>query len=177
MRNGRWTSRAGFVPLTVHAATRWTLTDAASRYLVDVRIVDPTWAGVRGAMERIFDEVGLPDAIRSYNGSPFGSTGAGGLSALSVWCLKLGIEPPYIPPWSPQDNGRHERMHRTLKAETSKPAAATLAQQQRRFDRFRRHYNETRPHEALEQTPPAAHWRPPARALPARLEDPWYEAS
>src|SRR5215813_9323153 len=106
-----------------------TLTDAASRYLLDVRIVDPTWAGVRGAMERVFDEVGLPDAIRSDNGSPFGSTGAGGLSALSVWWLKLGIEPRYIPPSSPQDNGRHERMHRTLKAETSKPAAATPAEQ------------------------------------------------
>src|SRR5262249_17895215 len=87
-----------------------TLTDAASRYLLGVRIVDPTWAGVRGGMERIFAEVGLPDAIRSDNGSPFGSTGAGGLS-------KLGIEPRYIPPASPQDNGRHERVHRTLKAE------------------------------------------------------------
>jgi len=153
-----------------------TLTDAASRYLVDVRIVEPTWAGVRAAMERIFGTVGLPEAIRSDNGSPFGSTGAGGLSALSVWWLKLGIEPRYIPPSSPQDNGRHERMHRTLKAETSKPAAATPAEQQRRFDRFRQHYNEERPHEALEQTPPATHWQPPARALPARLVDPWYDA-
>jgi Integrase core domain len=142
-----------------------------------VRIVDPTWAGVRDAMERIFDEVGLPNAIRSDNGSPSGSTGAGGLSALSVWWLKLGIEPRYIPPSSPQDNGRHERMHRTLKAETSSPAAATPAEQQRRFDRFRRHYNEKRPHETLEQTPPAAHWWPPARTFPARLEDPWYDAN
>jgi transposase InsO family protein len=153
-----------------------TLTDAASRYLVEVRIVEPTWAGVRGAMERIFGTVGLPEAIRSDNGSPFGSTGAGGLSALSVWWLKLGIEPRYIPPSSPQDNGRHERMHRTLKAETSKPAAATPAEQQRRFDRFRRHFNEERPHEALEQTPPATHWQPPTRALPASLVDPWYDA-
>jgi Integrase core domain len=103
-----------------------TLTDAASRYLLDVHIVEPTWAGVRDAMERIFDEVGLPEAIRSDNRSPFGSTGAGGLSALSVWWLKLGIEPRYIPPSSPQDNGRHERMHRILKAQTPKPAAATF---------------------------------------------------
>ena len=73
-----------------------TLTDAASWYLVDVRIVDPTWTGVRAAMERIFGTVGLPEAIRSDNGSPFGSTGVGGLSALSVWWLKLGIEPRYI---------------------------------------------------------------------------------
>jgi transposase InsO family protein len=108
-----------------------TLTDAASRYLVDVRIVEPTLAGVRGAMERVFAEVGLPLGIRSDNGAPFGSTGAGGLSVLSVWWLKLGIEPRYIPPSSPQDNGRHERMHRTLKEQTSKPAAATPAEQQR----------------------------------------------
>lgn len=153
-----------------------TITDAASRYLVEVRIVEPTWAGVRGALERVFYDVGLPAAIRSDNGSPFGSTGAGGLSALSVWWLKLGIEPRYIPPSSPQDNGRHERMHRTLKAQTSKPAAATAAEQQRRFDCFRRHYNKERPHEALDQAPPATRWQPPARSLPARLEDPWYDA-
>jgi len=153
-----------------------TLKDAASRYLVEVRIVEPTLAGVRGAMERVFAAVGLPGAIRSDNGAPFGSTGAGGLSALSVWWLKLGIEPRYIPPSSPHDNGRHERMHRTLKEQTSKPAAATAAEQQRRFDRFRRHYNEERPHEALEQTPPATHWHPSARTLPTRLEDPWYDA-
>jgi hypothetical protein len=127
-------------------------------------------------MERVFEEVGLPGATRSDNGSPFGSTGAGGLSALSAWWLKLGIEPRYIPPSSPQDNGRHERMHRTLKAQTSAPAAATAAEQQQRFDRFRRHYNEERPHEALGQTAPATRWQPPARTLPARLQEAWYDA-
>lgn len=153
-----------------------TITDAASRYLIEVRIVDPTWAGVRCALERVFEHIGLPAAIRSDNGTPFGSSGAGGLSALSVWWLKLGIEPRYIPPSSPQDNGRHERMHRTLKAETAKPAAASIAEQQARFDRFRRHYNEERPHEALAQMPPASLWRTPIRALPLRLDDPWYDA-
>ena len=153
-----------------------TVTDQASRYLIEVRIVDPTWAGVRCALERVFGEIGLPLAIRSDNGSPFGSTGAGGLSSLSVWFLRLGIDPHYIPPSSPQDNGRHERMHRTLKAQTSKPAAATLGEQQVRFDAFRRHFNEERPHEALDQTPPASHWQPPGRALPERLDDPWYDA-
>ena len=153
-----------------------TLTDQASRYLIETRIVEPTRAGVRGALERVFTEIGLPQAIRSDNGAPFGSTGAGGLSALSVWWLKLGIEPRYIPPSSPQDNGRHERMHKTLKAETSAPAAATPAEQQARFERFRRHYNEQRPHEALDQTPPATRWQPPTRTLPPRLEDPWYDA-
>jgi transposase InsO family protein len=153
-----------------------TITDAASRYLIEVRIVDPNWAGVRGALERVFGDLGLPGAIRSDNGAPFGSTGAGGLSALSVWWLKLGIEPRYIPPASPQDNGRHERMHRTLKAETSKPPAQTAAEQQLRFDVFRRHFNEERPHEALGQTPPIKLWQSPSRAMPSRLDDPWYDA-
>jgi transposase InsO family protein len=153
-----------------------TVEDTASRYLVEVRIVEPTGAAVRAALERIFAEVGLPAAIRSDNGSPFGSTGAGGLSSLSVWWLKLGIEPRYIRPASPQDNGRHERMHRTLKDETARPPAATVAEQQVRFDAFRRHYNEERPHEALGQAPPAKHWCRPARQLPQRLEESWYDA-
>jgi transposase InsO family protein len=153
-----------------------TITDAASRYLIELRIVEPNYAGVRDVLERVFAEVGMPAAIRSDNGAPFGSTGAGGLSALSVWWLKLGIEPRYIPPASPQDNGRHERMHRTLKAQTSKPAAATASEQQARFDRFRWHYNEERPHEALGQVPPATQWQSPSRTLPARIDDPWYDA-
>ncbi len=153
-----------------------TITDAASRYLIEVRNTGPSYAGGRPVLERIFQEAGLPKAIRSDNGAPFGSCGAGGLSQLSVWWLKLGIEPRYIPPSSPQDNGRHERMHKTLKAQTSKPPAATAAEQQQRFDAFRRHYNEERPHEALEQTPPARHWHPSMRQPPGRLEDPWYDA-
>lgn len=153
-----------------------TISDSASRYLIEVKIVDPTWAGVRSALERVFSDVGLPSALRSDNGAPFGSTGAGGLSALSVWWLKLGIEPRYIPPSSPQDNGRHERMHRTLKAETSKPPATTLGEQQARFDAFRSIYNEERPHEALGQVPPARRWSPPPRTLPSRLDEAWYDA-
>ena len=153
-----------------------TLTDSASRYLLQIRIVEPTYAGVRCALERLFDAVGLPDAIRSDNGAPFGSTGAGGLSTLSVWWLRLGIEPRYIPPSSPQDNGRHERMHRTLKDETTRPPAATVAEQQARFDEFRLRYNAERPHEALGQTVPAAHWRPSDRPFTSSLDDPWYDA-
>jgi transposase InsO family protein len=153
-----------------------TVADTASRYLIEARIVEPTWAGVRLALERVFADVGLPEAIRSDNGSPFGSTGAGGLSSLSVWWLKLGIEPRYIPPSSPQDNGRHERMHRTLKADTARPPATTLREQQARFDAFRKYYNQERPHEALGQTPPVRYWRPSPRRLPRRLEDPWYDA-
>jgi len=153
-----------------------TITDAASRYLIEVRIVDPTSTGVKDALERVFKDIGLPRAIRSDNGVPFGSTGAGGLSSLSIWWLKLGIEPRYIPPSSPQDNGRHERMHRTLKAETSKPPAGTAAEQQRRFDAFRRHFNEERPHEALNQMTPVKLWRLPSRSMPSRLDNPWYDA-
>lgn len=153
-----------------------TLTDAASRYLVEVRIVEPTWFGVRRALTRVFSDIGLPGAIRSDNGSPFGSSGAGGLSMLAVWWLRLGIEPRYIPPSSPQHNGRHERMHRTMKAETSLPAAASATEQQRRFDDFRRHYNETRPHEAIAQVPPAECWQTPVRTLPKTLDEPWYDA-
>ena len=153
-----------------------TVTDTASRYLIATRIVAPTTHGVKRAFEEIFNIYGLPDTIRSDNGSPFGSTGAGGLSKLSVWFLKLGIEPRHIRPGSPQENGRHERMHRTLKAQTTAPAASNTAQQQARFDTFRRHYNRERPHEALGQTPPAAHWQPSLRALPTQLEEPWYDA-
>lgn len=153
-----------------------TVTDAASRYLLQVRVSDQTYADVRCILERLFNEVGLPDAIRSDNGTPFGSIGASGLSALSVWLLKLGVEPRYIPPSSPQHNGRHERMHRTLKKQTTCPPAATTAEQQARFDDFRQHYNEVRPHEALDQTPPARRWQPSTRRFPAKLADPWYDA-
>jgi transposase InsO family protein len=153
-----------------------TVSDTASRYLVAARITPPTHDGVKAAMERVFKEVGLPEAIRSDNGAPFGSIGGGGLSRLSVWFLKLGIEPRYIPPSSPQDNGRHERMHRTLKDETARPPAETWMQQQVRFNIFRREYNEERPHEALGQTTPASHWRPSLKFMPERIEEPWYDA-
>lgn len=153
-----------------------TVTDAHSRYLIQTKIVAQTIEGVRPVFERAFREHGLPRAMRCDNGSPFGSTGAGGLTRLSAWWLRLGVQPHFIRPASPQENGRHERMHRTLKRQTSSPPAANLAEQQARFDAFRAHYNQVRPHEALDQTPPAQHWRPSPRSLPERLEDPWYDA-
>lgn len=153
-----------------------TVEDTATRYLLETRIVEPTGANVADVLDRLFAEVGLPTAIRSDNGSPFGSTGAGGLSRLSVRWVKLGIEPHYIPPGAPQHNGGHERMHRTLKEATVQPPARSKKQQQARFDVFRRHYNEERPHAALNQTPPAKHWRPSIRRLPRRVEEPWYDA-
>jgi transposase InsO family protein len=123
-----------------------TLTDSHSRYLIEVRIVPPTIERSQPVFAAAFRRQGLPRAIRCDNGSPFGSTGAGGLTRLSAWWIKLGIEPHFIHPASPQENGRHERMHRTLKAQTSRPPAANAAEQQERFDTFRRHYNPASQH-------------------------------
>ncbi len=153
-----------------------TATDAFSRYLLACRAIPPDHDGCRIQFERLFREYGLPQVIRSDNGAPFASLGAGGLSRLSVWWVKLGIMPERISPGQPQQNGRHERMHKTLKAETASPPAATLAAQQRRFDRFRVEFNHQRPHEALGQTVPAAHYSPSQRPYPVRLEDPAYPA-
>jgi len=153
-----------------------TITDGHSRFLIDVRIVAPTIAGSQPVFAAAFRTHGLPRSMRCDNGAPFGSRGAGGLTRLSAWWLKLGIEPHFIHPASPQENGRHERMHRTLKAQTSHPMAANAAEQQARFDAFRRHYNEERPHEALGQRPPAELYAPSPRAMPDRVEEPWYDA-
>jgi len=153
-----------------------TVTDGYSRYLLEVRIAAPTIAGVRPVFERLFNDHGLPEAIRCDNGPPFGSDGAGGLTRLSAWWARLGVRPHFIRPSCPQDNGRHERMHRELKQQTSKPAAATLAEQQARFDAFRAHYNAERPHETLGQVVPASLWQASPRRMPDRLEEPWYDA-
>ena len=153
-----------------------TVTDNASRYLLGIQIVRPTHEEVKPSLAGLFEDCGLPLALRSDNGPPFGSVGAGGLSRLSVWLLKLGVEPRFGRPSSPQDNGRHERMHRTLKAQTTRPAAQTAGEQQERFDAFRHHFNEERPHEALNQTPPAKGWSPSARPMPTQIDDPWYDA-
>lgn len=152
-----------------------TVSDAFSRYLLCIKVVaTPGYADCRSALERVFREYGLPRAMRSDNGAPFASVGAAGLSRLSVWWAKLGIALERIAPGKPEQNGRHERMHRTLKAECASPPAATGAAQQQRFDQFRAEFNQQRPHEALGQTPPAQHYTAAARQYPARLEDPVY---
>jgi putative transposase len=153
-----------------------TITDGYSRFLIDVRIVPPRIETSQAVFARVFRRFGLPRAIRCDNGAPFGSNGAGGLTRLSAWWLKLDIEPHFIHPASPQENGRHERMHRTLKAQTSRPPATDARAQQIRFDAFRRHYNEQRPHEALGQRPPDEVYTPSQRAMPDRVEEPWYDA-
>jgi len=153
-----------------------TISDGYSRFLIEVRIVAPRIEASQMVFARAFRRYGLPRAIRSDNGPPFGSNGAGGLTRLSAWWLKLGIEPHFIRPASPQENGRHERMHRTLKAQTSRPPAADARAQQTRFDAFRRHYNEQRPHQALGQRPPHELYTPSPREMPDRVEEPWYDA-
>jgi putative transposase len=152
-----------------------TVSDAMSRFLVGCRICAPIGSAVDTEMDRLLKEYGLPDRFRMDNGSPWGSVGAGGLTVLSVKWLKLGIGLEFITPAKPQENGRHERMHGTLKADTLKPPAATPAEQQRRFDTFRGSYNEERPHEALGQATPASHYEPSGRAYPRRIEEPIYD--
>jgi putative transposase len=147
-----------------------TVVDGASRYLLTCHgLPSVETGGARTVFERLFCERGLPTRIRSDNGVPFATSALARLSALSVWWIKLGITPELIEPSSPQQNGRHERMHRTLKAEATRPPAATARAQQRRFDRFRAEYNEERPHEALGNATPAEHYAPSARPYPARL--------
>jgi len=154
-----------------------TIVDACSRFVVCCRIVRPHETGVRPWFERTFRTYGLPRAVRTDNGPPFVTTGAGQLSALAVWWLKLGIQVDRIAPGHPEQNGRHERFHLTLQQETTTPPATTPQQQQARFDRLRREFNAVRPHEALDQQPPARLFTRSPRPYPARLEDPWYDAT
>lgn len=155
----------------------FTLSDAHSRYLLRCQAVEKAdTAAVRSICEAAFREYGLPRAIRTDNGAPFSSAAIAGLSRLAVYWIKLGIVPERIAPGHPEQNGRHERMHRTLKDATARPAAANRRAQQRAFDRFRQEYNEQRPHEALAmQTPAAVHARSP-RAYPARVPEPEYDS-
>lgn len=153
-----------------------TVSDAWSRYLLDVQVVKPVSGAVQARMDRLFKEHGLPLAIRSDNGPPFASTGAGGLTRVSARWVKLGIGLDRIEPGKPQQNGRHERMHGTLKAEACSPPEVTPRLQQRRFEAFRHDYNHERPHESLGQTPPARHYAPSPRPFPSKLEDPVYAA-
>lgn len=147
-----------------------TVTDLHSRYVLGLdgqRSVASS--PVEAAFRRLFAAYGLPHVIRTDNGVPFGQPGAlGGLSPLAVWWIRLGIRPERIHPGQPQENGAHERMHRTLKAETMRPIAPTWDAQQQRFRSWQQLYNERRPHEALGQTPPARHYHPSPRRLPKR---------
>jgi transposase InsO family protein len=148
-----------------------TISDLASRYVLALEAL-PSTAGVgaQGPFHRAFARYGLPRVIRTDNGVPFGAPcSLGGLSALAVWWIRLGIRPERIAKGKPQQNGAHERMHKTLKAEATRPPEPTLARQQGRFDRWRRTFNDERPHESLANARPAERYTPSLRPLPRRL--------
>lgn len=153
----------------------FTLSDAYSRYLLRCDGLSRTReSDVQPLFDSAFREYGLPVALRTDNGPPFASVTVGGLSRLAIWFIKLGIRPERIDPGRPTQNGRHERIHRTLNEETAQPPGANMTIQRQRFDAFRRAYNCVRPHEALGQQPPADYFQPSPRRYPTRLQDPDY---
>ena len=152
-----------------------TISDGFSRYLLGCQALRrPLYRCAKDVFEAVFREYGLPQAIRTDNGPPFSSLALAGLSRLSVWWIRLGIRPERIMPGRPDQNGRHERMHSTLKAETAKPPRSSFGRQQRAFDHFRLEYNHERPHEALDQQVPASLYRPSLRSYPSYLPQPEY---
>lgn len=147
-----------------------TVTDGFSRYLIGCQsllttAVEPS----KAVFTRLFKEYGLPERIRTDNGVPFATNTLGRLSTLSAWWIRLGIYPELIEPGKPQQNGRHERMHRTLKAETTRPPAGDYRAQQKRFNRFQIEFNEERPHEALDMFTPADFYEFSAKEMPSKI--------
>ena len=151
-----------------------TVCDAYSRYFLGIEAYGhhPRTQHLQEAFTVIFREYGLPAAIRSDNGTPFATAGLAGLSQLSVWWVRLGIRLERIEPGQPQQNGRHERAHRTLKEQTARPPAANLIAQQQAFARFAREFNWERPHEALDQQTPSTFYEPSTRPFPERIPEP-----
>jgi transposase InsO family protein len=147
-----------------------TLRDGFSRFVLRCEALPaPTYDATRRQFERAFAAYGLPQRIRSDNGTPFAGSGLARLSRLNVWWMRLGIVPERIAVGHPEQNGSHEQFHRVLKAATTRPPAASARAQQRRFDTFCAEYNHERPHEALAQQTPAMVYRPSARAWASRL--------
>ena len=161
---------------------RWcyplTIVDAATRYLLAcVAQREPSTAGVVAVLRHCFRTFGLPDAMLSDNGPPFGAARAPrGFSRLSLWMRTLGIVPYFIVPGHPEHNARHERLHRTLKADATRPPATSLRRQQERFNHFRTEYNTLRPHAALGLQPPAAIYHGSSRPFVARPDPLTYPA-
>jgi transposase InsO family protein len=147
-----------------------TISDHCSRYLLCCRHLEKmSYDLTKKQFECTFREYGLPEVIRTDNGTPFASLGVGGLSRLSYWWIRLGIHPERIEPGHPEQNGRHERMHKTLKASTAKPPANNIRKQQKRFDAFRLEYNDHRGHEALQMHTPSECYSSSPRSYPSRL--------
>jgi putative transposase len=153
-----------------------TITDAHSRYLLRCQALPRTdTEHVWPVLDAAFREFGLPRYMRSDNGSPFASSGAGGLSRLSVKLIKAGVTPERIAPGKPQQNGRHERMHLTLLQEVADPPANSLREQLKRLRNFQRLYNEERPHQALDNATPADHYQASSRRFDGILREPDYD--
>jgi len=153
-----------------------TITDDSSRYLLRCQALQSTCrSDAQDWMEHTFREYGLPDAIRSDNGSPFASIAAGGISRLSKWWIQLGIRPQRIKPGHPQQNGRHERMHKSLKEATTKPSSYSQKKQQKQFDDFLHEFNHERSHEALGRKLPCEIYQPSIRQYPERLPEIIYD--
>lgn len=149
-----------------------TITDGYSRFLLRCQAAKhPDLWYTQPLFDATFREYGLPQSIRTDNGAPFASVGIAGLSALSVWWIKLGIRPERIEPGKPSQNGRHERMHRTLKQETTQPPRGNLREQQRAFDLFRQEYNYQRPHQALQGRTPSECYQPSVRPYNSRIRE------
>jgi putative transposase len=152
-----------------------TVTDNYSRYLLGIKAMPGTlFLPTKKALTELFKRYGMPKRIRSDNGAPFAAHTLGRLSKLSVWLIKLGVHPELIEPGKPQQNGRHERMHRTLKQETTRPAAQNARAQQGKFTTFIRTFNEVRPHEGLDMEVPADLYEVSPRAMPKKLMTPEY---
>ncbi|MBL4854362.1 MAG: transposase [Robiginitomaculum sp.] len=174
MTCGVWTSRVG-VTGDGKKCEPFTLIDGASRYLLRCQAVMRTDVEtVWPVLNACFYEFGLPLAIRSDNGPPFASVAAGRLSPLAVRLVKAGVLPDHIDPASPAQNGRLERLHRTLKQDTIQPAARSRTAQNRRFQHFTKVYNHQRPHEALAMNVPASHYQASVRTWSGRLRSPEY---
>ena len=154
MLNGRYC-----YPLTIQDGFSRFLLECRGLYSTSIELAKPVFI-------KVFREFGLPAVIRSDNGTPFASIGLARLTRLSAWWIRLGIRPETIEPGKPQQNGRHERMHRTLKREATQPPKANLSAQQRHFNDFRRTFNQIRPHEALDDATPDSAYRSALKAYP-----------
>jgi putative transposase len=147
-----------------------TVTDDHSRFLLGCQgLLSTKVVEAKPVFTRLFKEYGLPKRIRTDNGVPFATNTLARLSRLSAWWVRLGVLPEFIEPGKPQQNGRHERMHRTLKAETTRPPAGNCRAQQRKFNHFREEFNDERPHEALDMLTPASCYESSPREMPTKL--------
>lgn len=150
-----------------------TITDHFSRYIISCEALESIKreAGTIDVFEQAFREYGLPEALRTDNGAPFAARSYFGLSKLSIWWLRLGIKIERIEPGNPQQNGRHERMHLTLKQDTVRPPCKNLLQQQERFDHFVDSFNQDRPHQALDMRYPGQIYKTSSKQYPEKLPD------